>query len=893
MATPQQNLSAAYPGAVDGDAVLDQATGDYWVKKSGTWVNVGQSLGQTIDITYAIIPYNETQYFTGITKAVLKINSYPRAFGNTITTVTLKVKTVASLRPVLVISVPAFTYTLQRYSPTRAVGDVYVQPIVTAIAIVPFTPADIYSSLALLSPVSIAINAYVPGTQANINVPDFAGVLLISSAPSVQTLPYAPITTINIQAFEPISIGGFLEIPATNVSIAAYQPTVVYTMPVTIISLNTYTPRVQVAVQAPTTFVYVIALTPDSGKGIIIPTTNIGTVAPIPSIDAYPVVDSTALYGRWILSWDQPEDTYQIYSSSEPDIDVDSILGFNRVWGIPSGSVQRDGDRSTAVVKWADSKYSGRFYLSNTDTTVNPRLQFADPALNPPERPWISSNQDATIFMPFANTAWYDPDTLQLQSFSRQQDFALEIWVYPLSESFTGTAESASRPLMCNNLWNGTTLYRGWDIVFRGTGSTGIVYVRANDQNFNTNPVAVVFTCSSTQNFTANQWNHVLWMRKNDQIAVAVNGVWGTVVNYSGYIGSITSYTSVQSGISTGLTYYTTNLGSFRSPAITNATITGETNRFSGYMDSIRFMKGLVPNYTLGTNFTPPATKFPYGIAKRTENNVSYYTSTSFYEQDMWLWWWNNEYTYDAQKMEEAVKVAVNKFIIGCKKDEIWQCFTDCYLFIGPRTINGLLNIALHGANPNEWHVDNSTGHNFVQSDYDRRTGLKGDGTSKWLRTPRVNNIFAQNNHHRAAWVSSVGTGPIFAGGVNQAGSTYVDWIPGYGGIRHGFTTNVKTVSGNDALTSSGGFVGFNRSNASNYQYIVPGASGIVNEASQAPWMEPVEILGASIEQSVNYAVVSRGTHRLAFYSHGSSLDLDKLKYRVTLLISQIQAAIP
>ena len=199
----------------------------------------------------------------------------------------------------------------------------------------------------------------------------------------------------------------------------------------------------------------------------------------------------------------------------------------------------------------------------------------------------------------------------------------------------------------------------------------------------------------------------------------------------------------------------------------------------------------------------------------------------------------------------------------------------------------------MHGANPNEWHVDNSTGHNFVQSDYDRRTGLKGDGTSKWIRTPRVNNIFAQNNHHRAAWVSSVGTGPIFAGGVNQAGSTYVDWIPGYGGIRHGFTTNVKTVSGQDALTSSGAFVGFNRSNASNYQYIVPGASGTVNEASLAPWMEPVEILGASIEQSVNYAVVSRGTHRLAFYSHGSSLDLDKLKYRVTLLVSAIQAAIP
>lgn len=896
MATPQENLDAAYPGAVNGDAVLDETSRDYWLKQGGVWKNVGPQLGDAVEILYDVIPYTETLLIELVSKTRLKAYSYPYSLSTTLTTASLLVKTLLLIKTVTKVEIPVSIISLEYYAPSRQIGDVYVFPITSAIAVIPYTPQEIISSLTLPGPGVIAITAYAPSTQATILVENPAGILVVCAAPDVVNVPSPGVTSISIQAFEPLNIGGFLELNSATVSITANVPSIERTMPVTNISMFLFLPDIQTAIQVPSpVFVQIIAVPPDDGSGIIVTTTNLSIVAISPAIDAYPIIDPTALYGRYVIKWDQPEDTYQtapgFSTTDQIDVDLDSIVGYYRVVNIltPSGTTPIDGERSTAVVR-AGSKYSGRFYLSGT--TNNPRLSMVDPCLNPPERPWIQSNMDATLFTPFSGITWRDPVTLASSTITNEQDFVLELWVYPLGESFTGTTEANARPLMCNNHWDGTTYYRGWDLHFRGTGGVGTVYIRANNENYSTNPIAVAVTAQSTNNFTANAWNHVLWMRKNNQIGIAVNGVWGTIVNYSGFIGSIAIVDTVQTGISTSLFFFKTHIGAFRESGITSTAIPGESNRFSGYIDSIRFQKGLTPSYTF-TNFTPPSGQFPYGIRKRVENNITYYTTTTFYEQDMWLWWWENQVTYDAQAMEEGIKLAVNRFIIGCKKDEIWQCFTDCYLFIGPRTLNGILNIALRGADPNEWHVDSGSSTNFVQSDYNRKTGLKGDGVSKWIRTPRVNNIFSQNNHHRAAWVTEVGTGPIFAGGVNQAGSTYVDWIPGYGGVRHGFVTNVKTISGNDALTSSGGFIGFSRSSASSYNYIVPGASGTVNEASQSPWMEPVEILGASIDQVNNYSTVSKGSHRIAFYSHGSSVDLEKLKRRVTLLMTEIQAAIP
>jgi len=44
---PQATLNAAFPGAANGDGVIDQTTGDLWVYASGTWTDVGTIKGPT------------------------------------------------------------------------------------------------------------------------------------------------------------------------------------------------------------------------------------------------------------------------------------------------------------------------------------------------------------------------------------------------------------------------------------------------------------------------------------------------------------------------------------------------------------------------------------------------------------------------------------------------------------------------------------------------------------------------------------------------------------------------------------------------------------------------------------------------------------------------------
>ena len=81
MATPQENLSAAYPGAVSGDAVLDQATGDYWIYDGSTWKNAGPKLGQTIAVGSDISSWNETVKLVGTSLINLRV----KVFGYSLT----------------------------------------------------------------------------------------------------------------------------------------------------------------------------------------------------------------------------------------------------------------------------------------------------------------------------------------------------------------------------------------------------------------------------------------------------------------------------------------------------------------------------------------------------------------------------------------------------------------------------------------------------------------------------------------------------------------------------------------------------------------------------------------------------------------------------------------
>jgi hypothetical protein len=70
-------------------------------------------------------------------------------------------------------------------------------------------------------------------------------------------------------------------------------------------------------------------------------------------------------------------------------------------------------------------------------------------------------------------------------------------------------------------------------------------------------------------------------------------------------------------------------------------------------------------------------------------------------------------------------------------------------LLCGARTLAGAL-VPLVGAAP--------TNNNFVDADYNRETGLKGNGSTKYLDSGRANNDDPQDDNHNSAFITQSST---------------------------------------------------------------------------------------------------------------------------------------
>jgi len=218
----------------------------------------------------------------------------------------------------------------------------------------------------------------------------------------------------------------------------------------------------------------------------------------------------------------------------------------------------------------------------------------------------------------------------------------------------------------------------------------------------------------------------------------------------------------------------------------------------------------------------------------------------------------------DGQALEPAVRLAYNTFIKGCKSDGIWDAIKASCILAGARTLSGAL-VPLVGTAP--------TNYNFVAGDYNRETGLKGDGSTKYLDSNRNNNADPQNNRHLSFYSSTAPfSNPIGCLGV---GSSYIA----------GSYTSLTDANGQSGFTTSNtGFTGASRSQASGYTRRTGAVNYSVSQASISPNSANIDIFRLGVYFSSN---------RLAFYSIGESLDLALLDARVTTLMSDIGAAIP
>ena len=222
--------------------------------------------------------------------------------------------------------------------------------------------------------------------------------------------------------------------------------------------------------------------------------------------------------------------------------------------------------------------------------------------------------------------------------------------------------------------------------------------------------------------------------------------------------------------------------------------------------------------------------------------------------------------TADGQALEEKVKIAIDNFVLGCKADGIWSAIKASCILAGARTLNGAL-VPLAGTAPSNF--------NFVAGDYNRKTGLIGDASSKYLNANRATNADPQNSFHMAV-IASVGSGGAIIGGdgnnsINNAG------------------TDIRFRSASQAmpLANNAGFIGGTRESALVVKARIEAITYAYSPSSIPPGPESIYVFRR------NAATPLYSNVRLAFYSIGEALNLAKLDARVTDLINKFAEVIP
>ena len=236
----------------------------------------------------------------------------------------------------------------------------------------------------------------------------------------------------------------------------------------------------------------------------------------------------------------------------------------------------------------------------------------------------------------------------------------------------------------------------------------------------------------------------------------------------------------------------------------------------------------------------------------------------------------------DGQALETATRMAINSFVKGCKNDGIWPAIKASCILAGARTLAGAL-VPLVGAAPT------NNGFIGIGTDYVRKTGLVGDGSTKYLDSNRNNNTDPQDSKHLAVFVHTAGTPSnatqIYATNlfVSLQGMTSLG-IAGSAQFTRN-NCNAATTIGSSTATE---FCGTSRSASASYLHRLTGANNTINTVSDARADGNIFIY-----RDPNPSFPFYTNARLAFYSIGEAIDLALLDARVTDLINAFAVTIP
>lgn len=227
----------------------------------------------------------------------------------------------------------------------------------------------------------------------------------------------------------------------------------------------------------------------------------------------------------------------------------------------------------------------------------------------------------------------------------------------------------------------------------------------------------------------------------------------------------------------------------------------------------------------------------------------------------------------DGQSLESSVKVAINTFVVGCKSDGIWTAIKASCIMAGARTLSGAL-VPLAGTAP--------TNNGFVSGDYDRKTGLIGNGTSKNLNANRNNTDDPQDNKHISAYCTTGNTRDttrqlIATLTANNTGacSLFTSATAFSARISYGLAPTGITVGG---LVN--GLQGGSRNNSLSVDAYFNNSNNSVANVSAT------QISSATFIFS-NAASTFFSDARVSFYSIGTSINLALLDTRITTLMTK------
>jgi hypothetical protein len=234
----------------------------------------------------------------------------------------------------------------------------------------------------------------------------------------------------------------------------------------------------------------------------------------------------------------------------------------------------------------------------------------------------------------------------------------------------------------------------------------------------------------------------------------------------------------------------------------------------------------------------------------------------------------------DGEILESFVQFAINNFVTGCKSDGIWNAIQASCILSGARTINGAL-VPLKGIAPTNVGP-------LLASDYNRKTGLQGNGSTKYLNSNRAGNADAQNNKHLACYRTAYTGGHIAMGNqrttsTEGVGGSAMSW--GGGGSDFFVTLSNRQSAPGTVSSNAFGFWGVSRSSSASVIVKYPNNLQTIFINSDGNLSQNLSIFRAT--------GATGGAVRLPFYSMGASVDLVRLEARVNTLVADIAAALP